>query len=250
MAYFDDLSDYVYIPQFDRPGTKAVGWLARGHEFATATPEEEVLDLLWLFCSISVASTRGVHDCEFCPGGCAYQAERNGQRLLLGTAEIRVFSRDGRTYAAPTLIYHYVAAHRYRPPDEFLEALREGPRPPSQEYFDALARLNLEWSRTSRGPARDRVFLYPEAGPDGRNYLTRIGTLADIERAGLNLKEGLMVHFYRPETNRENLRDDLLFEGSVHFDPERGQWYAMVDQKSYRHESQKKGTAWEKKGTA
>ena len=62
-----------------------------------------------------------------------------------------MFSRDGRIYAAPTLIYHYVAVRHYKPPDEFLQALREGPRPCSQQYFDALAKLNLEWTTTSRG---------------------------------------------------------------------------------------------------
>jgi hypothetical protein len=91
--------------------------------------------------------------------------------LLLGTAEIRVFSTEPnaesllrtlsgiesggllflqkalvpvRVYASPTLIYHYVEAHHYKPPDEFLRALRDGPKPPSPEYFDLLAKLDLE----------------------------------------------------------------------------------------------------------
>jgi hypothetical protein len=135
MAYFEDLSDYVYAAGFVRPGTKAVGWLARGHAFPTMTPDEEVLDLLWLYCSISVAQTRGGHDYEFCPVGSARYFERNGQRLVLGTSEIRVFFRDRRIYSAPTLIYHYAAVHHYKPPDAFLQALREGPRPPNQEVF-------------------------------------------------------------------------------------------------------------------
>jgi hypothetical protein len=152
MAYMEDLSNYVYAGSvFGRPGTKAIGWLALGHEFPKMTPEDETLDLLWQYCSISVAEMRGGHDCEFCPSGSARRAVRDGEERLLCVAEIRVFSRDGQIYAAPTLIYHYVAVHRYKPPDEFLEAMRAGPRPPSQEYFDVLARLNLEWSKTSTG---------------------------------------------------------------------------------------------------
>jgi hypothetical protein len=54
---------------------------------------------------------------------------------------------------------------------------------------------------------------------------------------GLKLEEGLIVHFYQPDTNRETFRDDLLFEGRVHLDPERNQWYAMIDPESYRRES-------------
>ncbi len=87
MAFFEDLSDYTYAgSEFARPGTKAVGWLARGHEFRTLAPEEEVLDLLWQYCSISVALMRGGHLCEYCPGGGIHWAERHGEERLLGVS--------------------------------------------------------------------------------------------------------------------------------------------------------------------
>jgi hypothetical protein len=151
MAHFEELSEYAYDLEFARQGTKAVGWLARGHSFPTSPPSDEILDLLWIFCSTSVALQRGGHACEFCPSGSAYLSERNGKRLLLGAAEIRVFSEDGLIYAAPTLIYHYVLVHHYQPPDEFVEALRKGPRPPHREYFECLEKLGLKWSATSSG---------------------------------------------------------------------------------------------------
>lgn len=90
-----------------------------------------------------------IHECEFCPVGNWHNAERNGERLLLGTSEIRVFSPSGVIYAAPTLFYHYISVHHYCPPDDFLYALQEGPQPPSQEYKDRLDALNLEWGMTS-----------------------------------------------------------------------------------------------------
>src|SRR5260370_18043051 len=223
MAYFKDLCDYAYPPGFIRPGTN-VGWLARGHTFPTMTPDEDILDLLWSYCSISVVQTRGGHDCEFCPVGSARYFERNGQRLLLGTAEMRVFSRDGRIYAAPTLIYHYVVVHHYKPPDEFLQALRKGPQPPSKEYFDALAKLNLEWNKTSMGAPKNRILLPPHEGPDGRNYLDKIGTLDRIARIGLKLEERLMFQLYRPDyriKDGENSENYLFFEGTVHFDSDK-----------------------------
>ena len=149
MAFLEDLSDYAYAGlEFARPGTKAVGWLAVGHAFPTMAPEDEVLDLLWQYSSVSIARMRGGHECEFCDSRGPHFAERYGEERLLGVAEIRVFGAGELVYAAPTLIYHYVAVHHYRPPDEFLRALREGPKPPSRQYFDALTRLKLQWSDT------------------------------------------------------------------------------------------------------
>jgi hypothetical protein len=70
-------------------------------------------------------------------------ADRNGERINMGSAEIRVFARDGTAYAAPTLIYHYMKFHNYRPPDEFIRALTEGPAPWSVEYLDRPNGLGL-----------------------------------------------------------------------------------------------------------
>jgi hypothetical protein len=79
-----------------------------------------------------------VHDCEFCKSDDLPLAEGNNEKLLLGTSEIRVFSTQGEIYAAPTLIYHYASVHHYKPPDEFVRTLTEGPQPESREYFDRL----------------------------------------------------------------------------------------------------------------
>ena len=55
-----------------------------------------------------------------------------------------MFSESGVIYAAPTLIYHYVEVHEYKPPDEFIRALSEGRGPLSREYFSRLEELELE----------------------------------------------------------------------------------------------------------
>jgi hypothetical protein len=169
MTYFQDLSEYTYLGSaLRRPGTKNIGWLGLGQEFATAEPTEELLAKLWSLCKISVARTRGFHKCELCLGEPSHRAERNGERLLLGTSEIRAFGMHGEIYAAPTLIYHYVEAHRYKPSDEFLQALSNGPIPPSQEYFDRLAELHLDWRKTSAPAAASMRFSLEQNG-DGRD---------------------------------------------------------------------------------
>ncbi|QGM47656.1 hypothetical protein [Methylocystis heyeri] len=158
MTYYEDLSEYSYHGgAFHRPGTWNVGWLGLGHEFQKAEPTKEVLDKLWRFCRISVAQMRGIHDCEFC-GDDSYYAERDGEALLLGTSEIRVFSPTGKIYAAPTLIYHYIEHHNYRPPDEFIQALKDGLEPGSQEYFNKLKELGLEWNITSAPASKPKRF--------------------------------------------------------------------------------------------
>ena len=61
-----------------------------------------------------------------------------GCALPLGNAEIIVFGQRGKIYVAPNMIYHYVTAHHYKPPDEFVQALRDGPCPPEHEYIERL----------------------------------------------------------------------------------------------------------------
>jgi hypothetical protein len=168
MPYFDDLSDHTRLGSGGhRARTKNVGWLGSGHEYPKATPDDEILDLVWDYCAISVEQTRGIHDCQFCPPGTSYYVERNGEKLLLGSAEIRVFAKDGVIYAAPTLIYHYLFVHHYKPPDEFVRALTEGPKPPSKEYFERLDALGLEWNNTSAPVAKPRRFEFARTR-DGR----------------------------------------------------------------------------------
>ncbi len=54
--------------------------------------------------------------------------------FVVGSAEIRVQGPRGDRYAAPDMIIHYVEAHGYRPPDDFvagvLGTLEENPSQP------------------------------------------------------------------------------------------------------------------------
>jgi hypothetical protein len=166
LAYFEDLSIYSYHAEFVRPNTLNVGWLSDSKSFAKAMPSKETLSLVWSFCLVSVAQMRGIHDCELCPATQdgeygSEAAERDGQMLLLGSSEIRVFGTDGTIFAAPTLLYHYIYRHHYAPPDRFIEALGSGPKPPNEKYFKKLEALGLEWKKTSL-PQGPRFRLKPK----------------------------------------------------------------------------------------
>lgn len=82
-----------------------------------------------------------------------------------------------------------------------------------------------------------RIFLYPYAGPGGRNYFKQVGTSQDVMLDEIKLSEALRLSFYCDDEDDEGKPDDLLFEGTVHFDHEERQWYAIIDGNSYRHAS-------------
>jgi hypothetical protein len=110
MAFFEDLTPYTYM--HPEPGTVNIGWLDRRHPFPTGETSAEFRAKLQQLCLRRVMGTRGGHPCPFCKG-----RDKPG-----GSAEIRVVG-DGRVYAAPELVHHYVAAHRYEPPAEFIAAV-------------------------------------------------------------------------------------------------------------------------------
>ena len=149
MTHFIDLTPYSYgAADSSEAGARNVGWLAAGVDFPTSSPDPQFVDRLWRFCKVSIGQTRGLHECEVCCSREANVARRNGEELLLGSAEIRVFSGDAELYAAPNLIYHYVVSHNYSPPPEFVRAVLVGPCPPDDAYYELLSKLGLTWSNT------------------------------------------------------------------------------------------------------
>src|SRR5580704_9358902 len=137
MAHYEDFTEYCYgQAAYHVPGTVNIGWLGASLDFEQMEPDESLLDLVWDYCKISVAQYRGIHQCEYCGPHRSDVAERHGEMRLLGSAEIRVFSEAGAIYAAPDLIYHYMAVHRYKPPDQFISSARFGSHPFSRAYKD------------------------------------------------------------------------------------------------------------------
>lgn len=169
MTWFADLSPH--------PDAKAgrwvlnVGWLDATRPFPTAEPSAELVETLWRFSRVSVAPTRGLHACELCSEKVCVE-EREGVRLLLGSAELRAIAPTGEIHAAPDLLYHYVRKHRYRPPDEFLRALFDGPQPPAQEYFDRLSATGVNWRVKEPQPGKLQAFRFVRT-PNGveKRYL-------------------------------------------------------------------------------
>lgn len=147
MTLYHDLTSYDFWEDAKRPYTRNVGWISALEKFPTAIPSEEVLDRIWAASTVRVAISRGIHECDHCRKyGRKPVFERHGLELALGTSEIRVFSNQLTSFAAPDLLYHYVAVHHYRPPEMFIEALFEWPLPPADRYFERLEAAQIGWA--------------------------------------------------------------------------------------------------------
>jgi hypothetical protein len=126
MAYFNDLTRYEYSKNsFMRAGELLnIGWIERCAPYPKGVIEPDLTAKLLALCKFPVNQYRGYHDCHFCKEYPVEIADSQGE-FCLGDGEIRVPAADGTvTYVAPNLIYHYVVAHHYLPPDIFLDALR------------------------------------------------------------------------------------------------------------------------------
>jgi len=126
--YFKDLSPYTYLGREPDLNILTVGWLDAEHDFPRGVVSEAILEKVLSLCFKPVNPTRGCHLSPFIrrnpnefPRG--YPVEYKGKQMGLGNAEIRVEVKDGKTYAAPNLIYHYLKDCEYLPPQEFLDAL-------------------------------------------------------------------------------------------------------------------------------
>ena len=144
--YHADLDKYSYFrPKI--PEGFAIGWLDKEHSYNQGEVPSNFLDRLWNFCYDPPVFFLGFHECPFCdnpPFG--LPASHNGQEITLGSGDMWVFGNNGRYYVAPNLIYHYVAAHHYCPPEEFIEAVMHSPLPGSDEYKKYLVDCGLEYT--------------------------------------------------------------------------------------------------------
>lgn len=140
MVWFADLTDYAYLDRIEYTACINVGWLDSAHSFSRGQVSRRFLGRLRDFCRVRVHEGESAHLCNLseCPGLRGSDRADSAVMEQLGTAEIRVFARDSKVFAAPNLILHYVCDHGYKPPDEFIQAVLRGPRPTSNKYARQL----------------------------------------------------------------------------------------------------------------
>ena len=146
--YYEDLSLYSYRKNTNETSYN-IGWLGRDYsngkypDYSKGEVSEQFVDKLWEYLKYQVNICRGLHDCELCTNE-AHILEHKGERIKVGYYEMRVFSKTGKVYAAPSMILHYIKEHNYKPPKEFIDAVMEGDAS-SKEYIDKLLEYKKDY---------------------------------------------------------------------------------------------------------
>jgi hypothetical protein len=153
VTYYKDLTQYEYFAEHEPldPKPLNVGWLSGANSFEVGETSQQFKERLFGFCQdkFVVQIARGFHVCELCEPKSAEQWYKEGESRYgnqahwcgIGDGEIRIVGKAA-VYAAPTLIYHYVVDHQYRPPDEFIDAVLSGPQPGTERHTNILSKYS------------------------------------------------------------------------------------------------------------
>lgn len=130
--WYEDLSKCDYFGEEHANILTSVGWLENKKTFPTGVIPKGFYDKL---CELSInpwrfAVFRGFHQCDLCQFQFEYRGERGSSNIFIPHSE--------KIYVCPELITHYINAHFYRPPREFLEAVSVCPPTGSMEYLKKM----------------------------------------------------------------------------------------------------------------
>jgi hypothetical protein len=126
--HYPDLTPYEYGRADPCATVVNIGWLSIEHSFPKGDVSADFVRTLRRLVASPVNLYRGSHLCEFCPPP-PKELSPGGTWMVkpplgtTGNGEIRVSGLDGTVYVAPVLIAHYVEAHQYVPPAEFVDAV-------------------------------------------------------------------------------------------------------------------------------
>ena len=126
MAYFEDLTPYTY--RAGETHILNVGWLEASKGFLRGPVPFRFAMRLQKLSETPVNVMRGLHYCDLCiPPQDIIEQEPSYEEVWelnrCGSGEVRVRNAAGTCFAAPALVWHYVAEHQYQPPEAFIDAV-------------------------------------------------------------------------------------------------------------------------------
>ena len=135
MTWYADLGPIDYFRSAGSASWRAVGWLGAGHPFAQGEVSDESVRRLEALMSRAKQPLLflGSHECDLRPV--------TGKRRAAESYNLWV-PRNGVIYVAPYLILHDIGKHRYRPPDEFIDAVLSCPDTNTADYQAAIRSID------------------------------------------------------------------------------------------------------------
>lgn len=135
----------------------AVGWLSSVHEFDRGRVSEAFFRVL---CGHLTArweppyACAGMHDCDLCQFGRSTTRFKDFEFGSASGSELFIPSGDS-IFVAPVNIAHYIAAHHYQPPADFIRAGETCPQQRTAAYMQLLLSSGAEsgsprWTRHLR----------------------------------------------------------------------------------------------------
>ena len=92
--------------------------------------------------------------------------------------------------------------------------------------------------------AGPRIYAdFHNADPQGRLRLNCVGTVEDLSRQQIELREGLLLTLYSDDLDGEGQLDELLADGIVEYSEEEHCWVATIDWSAIRHASDDRSVA-------
>jgi hypothetical protein len=83
---------------------------------------------------------------------------------------------------------------------------------------------------------------FHNADASGRVRLNCVGSIEDLARQGIALREGMALTLYADDLDTQGRPDELLADGIVSFSEEEHCWVAAVDWSAIHHASQEQRT--------
>ena len=127
MASFRDLQPLSYFGG-EHELLRAVGWLGADQDFQKGAVAPELVEKLksLLREPFQPVAFAGPHECELCQ----FDAPSGSSNVFV--------PGDGIIYVMPELAIHYMAAHHYKPPEEFQQAVLDCPPMGTLDYRRAF----------------------------------------------------------------------------------------------------------------
>ena len=139
MAWIEDLTIHN-----SHHNLKAIGWLSKEEMFSVGEVSEAFFEKL---CQLLINPwsppvlpvTAGRHQCDLCQftGGAETTWYKQYQVQARSSASLYV-PGQGFIYESPVSLAHYIDAHRYQPPLEYVEAVMQCPKMRSIAYHKAI----------------------------------------------------------------------------------------------------------------